>query len=168
MAFTLGGRAVQRVAVVGSGNVGPDIALFFARILPRLSIPIVVHDVSATALEAGRRRFLDKLCKGGGSGVFRPLETEAIEKNVSFTLDKSLLVGSSLVIEAATEDLEVKRALFEELERLVPAQAILASSSSHLEPELLFERLKRPSGRISSTPSPKRRPFCLAFSWMMR
>jgi 3-hydroxyacyl-CoA dehydrogenase len=74
MAFTLAGRTLSRVAVVGSGNIGPDVALYFARILTRHGVPILVHDISQAALNAGRERTLQKLRRGGDSGVFRPLE----------------------------------------------------------------------------------------------
>jgi len=144
MGFTLAGRTTQRVAVVGSGNIGPDVALYFARILTRHGVPIVIHDVSQDALDAGREKIAQKLHRGGESGVFRLLDIQSIEKNISYTLDRSLLVGCDFVVEAVTEDLALKQSVFEELERIVHPQAILASTSSHLEPERIFERLKRP------------------------
>jgi enoyl-CoA hydratase/3-hydroxyacyl-CoA dehydrogenase len=144
MAFTLAGRTLSRVAVVGSGNIGPDVALYFARILTRHGVPILVHDISQAALNAGRERILKKIRRGGDSGVFRPLEIESIEKNLTFTLDPSILIGCDFVVEAVTEDLGVKQGVFERMERIVPPHAILASTSSHLEPDLIFERLKRP------------------------
>ena len=144
MPYTLAGRTVQRIGVVGSGKIGPDIALFFARALTRHGVPVVVHDIDPKALESGRNRILNKLHKGGESGVFRPAEADALLKNISFTQDKSLLVGCGFVVEAVSEDLQVKRELFEDLEGIVPTHGILASTSSHLEPERLFERLRRP------------------------
>lgn len=144
MAFSLAGRTAGRVAVVGSGNIGPDVALFFARNLSRHNVPVVVHDVSREALDSGRRRILEKFKRGSETGVFRPGGMEAVEKSITFTQDRSLLMGCDLVIEAVTENLETKQAVFEEIERLVPAHAILASTTSHLEPERIFERLRRP------------------------
>ncbi len=144
MPFTLAGRTVQRIGVIGSGNVGPDIALFFSRALSRHGVPVVVHDIDPQALESGRDRVLRKLRKGGESGVFRPAEAETILKNITFTLDKSLLVGCCFVVEAVPENLRTKQEVFEELEAIAPPHGILASTSSHLEPERLFERLRRP------------------------
>ena len=148
MGFTLAGRTTSRVAVVGSGNIGPDVALYFARVLGRHGVSILVHDVSQEALDAGRERVEQRLRRGGDSGIFRPLEMEAIQKSLVFSLDPSLLMGCDLVIEATTEDLAVKQGVFERMERIVPAHAILASTSSHLEPERIFERLKRPERAI--------------------
>jgi enoyl-CoA hydratase/3-hydroxyacyl-CoA dehydrogenase len=144
MAFTLAGRTTGRVAVVGSGNMGPDVALFFARRLARHGVSIVLHDVSRPALEAGRGRILEKFRRGSETGVFRAGDTEAVERSITFTQDRSLLMGCDLVVEAVTEDLGVKQAVFEEIERLISPQAILASTTSHLEPERIFERLRRP------------------------
>jgi enoyl-CoA hydratase/3-hydroxyacyl-CoA dehydrogenase len=144
MAFTLAGRSATRVAVIGSGNIGPDVALYFARSLTRYGVPVVVHDVSREALDSGRKRLLEKIRRGGESGVFRPLDLELLEKNVTFTQDRSMLMGCDFVIEAVTENLAVKQSVFEDIERLVAPNAILASTSSHLEPERIFERLRRP------------------------
>src|SRR6185295_1303931 len=148
MGFTLAGRTTSRVAVVGSGNIGPDVALYFARVLARHGVSLLVHDISQAALDAGRDRIQQKLRRGGDSGIFRPLELESIQRSLTFSLDPSLLMGCDLVIEAATEDLAVKQGVFERMERIVPAHAILASTSSHLEPERIFERLKRPERAI--------------------
>lgn len=144
MAFALEGRTIGRLAIVGSGNIGPDIALYFARSLTRYGVSLLVHDISQAALDAGRSRIFEKLKMGGDSGVFRPLEIEAIKKNLTFSLDPSLLVGCDFALEAVPEDLGIKQGVFERIERIVPSHALLASTSSHLEPERIFERLKRP------------------------
>ncbi len=144
MALSIFGRTLNRVAVVGSGHIGPDIALFFSKALGPHAVSVVVHDLVQSALDQGRERIVKKLGRGTESGLFRLAEAEAILKNISFTLDKSLLVGCDLVVEAATEKLEVKQLLFEDLERLLSPQAVLASNSSHLEPERIFARLRHP------------------------
>jgi enoyl-CoA hydratase / 3-hydroxyacyl-CoA dehydrogenase len=148
MGFTLAGRTTSRVAVVGSGNIGPDVALYFARVLGRRGVSVLVHDILQDALDAGRERIQQKLRRAGDSGIFRPLEMEAIQKSLTFSLDPSLLMGCDLVIEATNEDLAIKQGVFERMERIVPPNAILASTSSHLEPERLFERLKKPERAI--------------------
>jgi len=148
MALSLFGRTLSRVGIVGSGNIGPDIALYFARVLLPYGVPVVLNDVLQEALDRGRQRIARKLQKAEESGVFKAAEVEAVEKNVTFTLDKSLLVGCDLVIEAATERLEVKQQIFQELERIVAPQAILASNSSHLTPEEVFERARRPERTV--------------------
>lgn len=56
MSFALHGRTLSRVGVVGSGRIGPDIALFFTKILAPHGVPVVVNDVIPAALESGRLR----------------------------------------------------------------------------------------------------------------
>lgn len=148
MGLTLFGRTLTKIGVVGCGQMGPGIALFYSRTLGPRGVPVVLTDVSPDALQAGRERFQKKLRKAGESGTYRPAEIAAIEKNVSFTLDKSLLVRCDLVVEAGPEKLEAKQALFDELERLVEPHAVLASTSSHLEPEPLFAQVRRPERAI--------------------
>ena len=144
MALTAYGRTLQRVGVVGSGNLGPDLALYLSRALAPFDVPVVLHDVAGAALEAGRERIVRKLGRATESGVFRFAEAQSLLGNLSFTLDKSLLHGCGLVIEAAVERLDAKQAIFEELERIAAPGAVLASSSSHFEPERLFGHLRRP------------------------
>ncbi len=142
MGFTIAGRTVNRVAVVGSGNIGPDVALFFSKNLARHGVPVLVHDNSQEALDAGRRRIAAKLTRFHSSGGFRPVEAEGILKNIQFTIDPSFLVGCDFVVEAVPEDLALKQGVFERIERIVPPNAILASTTSHLEPERIFERVR--------------------------
>jgi enoyl-CoA hydratase/3-hydroxyacyl-CoA dehydrogenase len=142
MGFTIAGRTVSRVAVVGSGNIGPDVALFFAKALTRHGVPVLLHDNSQEALDAGRKRIAAKLTRFHGSGGFRPVEAEAILKNIQFTIDPSFLVGCDFVVEAVSENLAIKQGVFERIERIIPSNAILASTTSHLEPERIFERVR--------------------------
>src|SRR5437660_1183220 len=102
MPLTLLGRNLSRIAIIGSGHIGPDIALYFSRTLSAQGVQIVVNDVSQDALEAGRARIARKIKKASESGSHRPADALAFEKNVVFTLDKSLLTGAELAIEAAT------------------------------------------------------------------
>ena len=83
MGFTIAGRTVSRVAVVGSGNIGPDVALFFAKSLTRHGVPVLLHDTSQEALDAGRKRIAAKLTRFHASGGFRPVEAEAMYEKAS-------------------------------------------------------------------------------------
>ncbi|MHC4818772.1 MAG: 3-hydroxyacyl-CoA dehydrogenase NAD-binding domain-containing protein, partial [Planctomycetota bacterium] len=61
MVTTLRSRSVSKVAIVGSGQVGPDIALHMARTLEPLGVSVVVVDISDGALAAGRDKFERKI-----------------------------------------------------------------------------------------------------------
>jgi len=73
------------------------------------------------------------------TGAFQKDVAESMIANISWTTEYSQLKGADLVIEAATEDIGIKRKIFAELEKVCPGSAILASNSSHMEPEIIFE-----------------------------
>lgn len=129
---------IDKVGVVGSGNIGPDIALFFAKAFHAHGVPVVVVDVAEEAVARGRAKAEQKIAKGRESGAFKPDAAEAMGRALTFTTDYAQLAGASLVIEAATEDLDTKRKIFARLESLCGPSAILASNSSHIEPEEIF------------------------------
>jgi enoyl-CoA hydratase/3-hydroxyacyl-CoA dehydrogenase len=133
--------AIDKVGVVGSGNIGPDIALYFAKALYAHDVPVVVVDVSSEAVARGRAKADQKIAKGIESGAFKPEAAEAMSRALTFTTDYAQLADASLVVEAATENLDVKRQIFARLESLCGLHTILASNSSHIEPEEIFAGL---------------------------
>ncbi|MGH9461924.1 MAG: 3-hydroxyacyl-CoA dehydrogenase/enoyl-CoA hydratase family protein, partial [Vicinamibacteria bacterium] len=145
MAYLQGTRSLTKIGIVGSGQIGPDIALHFTKELHGHDVPVVVVDISLEALAAGRVKLTKKIENGVETKAFRPDEAEAMKANVTFTEDYEALRGSSLVIEAASEDLGLKRRIFAHVEELASPGAVLASNSSHLEPERIFETSKDPS-----------------------
>jgi enoyl-CoA hydratase/3-hydroxyacyl-CoA dehydrogenase len=133
--------AIDKLGVVGSGNIGPDIALYFAKALHAHDVPVVVVDVSSEAVARGRAKADQKIAKGLESGAFKPEAAEAMSRALTFTTDYAQLAGASLVVEAATENLDVKRQIFARLVSLCGPDTILASNSSHIEPEEIFAGL---------------------------
>ena len=137
------GRNVGKVAVIGSGQIGPDIALYFTKVLSPFGTKTVVVDISAPALEKGKAKLQKKIQKGVESGAFTPLQQTEMLGHVEFTTDYDAIRGADLVVEAATEDKALKRRIFAQVEALAAETAIFASNSSHLEPEEIFADVKR-------------------------
>lgn len=142
MSATFANRTLHHVAVIGSGQIGPDIALHFAKSLPQVQVTVV--DVSEPALAAGQARVHKKIDKGLETGAFKPAQAEAMKAALTFTNDYQKIAGADLVVEAATEDEGLKGRIFAQVEALVSKDAILLSNSSHLEPERIFAKLKHP------------------------
>ena len=138
-------RSIQKIAVIGSGQIGPDIALHFSKVFAPHGVPIVVVDISDDALAAGRAKLDKKVDRGIESGAFKPDAGVAMKSNVTFTSDYDQVRGSDLVVEAATEDRALKGRIFSQISGLVDEGAILASNSSHLEPEAIFESISNRS-----------------------
>jgi enoyl-CoA hydratase/3-hydroxyacyl-CoA dehydrogenase len=136
---------LRLVGVVGSGQIGPDIALHFAKALHGQGTAIVVVDVAGDALERGRAKLEQKLARGRETGAFSEPDASAMARAVTFSTDFGLLRGAGLVVEAATEDIGVKRRIFATLEEVCGSSAVLASNSSHIEPERIFAELRDPA-----------------------
>ena len=134
------GRKIEKIGVVGSGQIGPDIALFFSNTLSAAGVPVVVVDVVEQALAQGRKRIEGKVKKLVEKGVLKPQAGEAVTGNLSWTLDNKALAGATLVVEAATENLEIKHKIFATLEGICGKDTILVSNSSHMEPEVIFAK----------------------------
>lgn len=139
MSFTHAGRTLSKIAVIGSGQIGPDIALYFAKVLSPHGVSIVVVDIAEEALERGQKKLKKKIAKGVETGAFTSEQQSMFLEHVRFTSDYDAIRGADFVVEAATEDKDLKSRIFGQVEDLVSDKAILASNSSHLEPERIFE-----------------------------
>ncbi len=142
MAFVFRDCAINKVGVIGSGQIGPDIALHFVKSLHKFGTQVVVVDIAEDALAKGKAKLFKKVDKGGQTGAFKPDDVESMKSHVLFTSDYDQLKGADLVVEAATEDLPLKRRIFKQVESLVSQHAIITSNSSHLEPERIFEEMQ--------------------------
>ncbi len=141
MSFTHHGKTITKVAVIGSGQIGPDIALFFAKVLSPFSVQTVVVDVAQQALDKGKAKLEKKIQKGVETNIFTAEQQQQMVASVTFTSDYGALKGADLVVEAATENKELKSKIFAQVESLVGKDAILVSNSSHLEPEVIFANI---------------------------
>lgn len=142
MSFSHAGRTLRKVAVIGSGQIGPDIALYFAKVLSPSGVAIAVVDISEQALASGKAKLEKKVQKGVESGAFTAEQQAQMTGSVQWTTDYQQLRGADLVIEAATENKDLKARIFAQVETLAAPDAILCSNSSHLEPEVIFAATK--------------------------
>jgi enoyl-CoA hydratase/3-hydroxyacyl-CoA dehydrogenase len=143
MAFKMFGRAIRKIGVIGSGNIGPDIALHFSQNLFSYGVPVVVVDIVQAALDAGSKKAESKMAKAAEKGIYKKEEADAIFKNMLFTTDYGQLADADFVIEAAFERMDVKHKIFEQCQEVCPRTAILASNSSHMVPEEIFQKMKK-------------------------
>lgn len=109
----------ERIAIVGAGLMGHGLAQVFAQ----AGHPVAIHDSVPAALESIRQRVAANLASLGAD----PGAVELITPHVDLA---SAVGDADLVIEAVPEDLGLKQALFESLEQLAPADAILATNTS--------------------------------------
>ena len=142
MAFTMFGRTIRKIGIIGSGNIGPDIALHFSQNLYAYGVPVVVVDIVQTALDSGSKRAESKMAKAAEKRIFKKEAADAIFKNMLFTTDYGQLSDADLIVEAAFEREDIKHKIFDQCQAVCPKTAILASNSSHMEPEIIFKKLQ--------------------------
>jgi enoyl-CoA hydratase/3-hydroxyacyl-CoA dehydrogenase len=142
MAFEVLGRTINKVGVIGSGQIGPDIALYFSKVLHSHGVSVVVVDIAEKALKSGEVRVKGKIGRGVKTKAFKKEEADAMIANITWTTDYSQLSGTDLVIEAATEEVGIKKKIFAEVEKICSDTTIFASNSSHMEPEVIFGEVK--------------------------
>jgi enoyl-CoA hydratase/3-hydroxyacyl-CoA dehydrogenase len=142
MAFTMFGRTIRKIGIVGSGNIGPDIALHFSQNLYAYGVPVVVVDILQAALDSGSKKAEAKMTKAAEKGVFKKEVADAIFKNMLFTTDYGKIADADFVIEAAFERMDVKHKIFDQCQEACPKTAIFASNSSHMVPEEIFQKMK--------------------------
>src|ERR687892_2738522 len=131
---------ITRVGVLGCGLMGSGIA----QVAAMAGFTTVVRDIDDGFLakgESGIRRSLDKLVE---KGKLDPAARAGALERLSFTTDLGALAACDLVIEAVTEDLQVKNALWRELDTLCPPATIFASNTSSLTISEMASATARP------------------------
>jgi 3-hydroxybutyryl-CoA dehydrogenase len=116
---------IQRVGVVGAGTMGSGIAQLCAQ----HGFSVLVHDAIPAALEAFPKKLRGGLDGAVLKGKLTTQQAERAYHSVSVAADVRSLAGADLVIEAASEELALKRQLFQRLDEACP-EAILASNTS--------------------------------------
>jgi len=132
----------DEVAVIGAGNIGPDIAYFLRTGLPEKKLYLV--DVMEEPLKKAEKRFQGYVQKGIDYKKLTGEQADAVLKNIVYTTDYNLLAGCGLIIEAATENLDLKRKIFASLEAIVDENAIITSNTSSIPADQIFSGLQHP------------------------
>lgn len=120
---------ITKAGVIGSGLMGSGIA----EVLARSGLDVVVRDISGEAVAAGRGRIEKSFAKGVERGKLSQEDADAALGRLTFTTDLQAMADRQLVIEAASENEEIKKSIFSELDGIVTDKnAILASNTSSM------------------------------------
>ena len=132
---------IQRVTVVGSGNMGSGIAQSFAA----AGFAVTLSDVSAEAVQRGLDRIRKPLEKRVAEGKMARADLDALMGRLAAEPDLGKAVAEAdLVVEAVFEDLKVKTDLFARLDAVAPAKALLATNTSSFRVRDLAAATGRP------------------------
>ena len=133
-------RKIVKVGVIGAGTMGGGISMNFLC----AGIPVTIVETSKEALDRGvsiMRRNYENTAKKG-----RLTMTQVEERmgRLTPTLDFNALADADLVIEAVFEDMDLKKSIFERLDKIAKPGAILASNTSYLDVDAIGAMTKRP------------------------
>lgn len=132
---------IKKICVVGAGTMGHQIALQCAV----HSYDVDLVDNSKDALAKAQEKIRKVLEEGAGRGE---ISSDSMKKALSrigyaINLEKAAK-NADFVIEAVSEDVEVKRQVFSQLDRICPSHAILATNSSSIRCSILADATRRP------------------------
>src|SRR5882672_10258059 len=133
-------QAIERVGVIGAGTMGNGIAQACAT----AGIDVVMVDVAQPAVDRGVAAIgasLERLQKK--DKITAEARTAALAR-VRGATDYAQLAGAKLVIEAATENLELKLRILKQADAIVPADTLIASNTSSISITALAAVLNRP------------------------
>ncbi|MCH8073765.1 MAG: enoyl-CoA hydratase/isomerase family protein [Proteobacteria bacterium] len=130
------------VAIIGAGTIGPDLAYYLKSAIPGLELVLI--DIAQDALDRATQRIEGHISKGLKRGKLTPQQADGVRENLTTSLDYAAMAPCDWVLEAATENLELKRKIFSEVESIVGPHALITSNTSSLPAARLFSHLEHP------------------------
>jgi 3-hydroxybutyryl-CoA dehydrogenase len=138
--FATVAMTIRKVGVVGLGTMGAGIA----QVCAQAGVETIGREVSEELGERGRARIEHYLGRGVEKGRLSGEDKEAALARLATTTELGELGDCDLVIEAIVEDLDAKRGLFQELDRVVGTDAVLATNTSALSVTAVAAATDRP------------------------
>ena len=132
----------SKIAVIGAGTMGNGIAHVFAQ----HGFQVTLIDVSPDALSKALQTIgtnLDRLVKK--EIIRKELKEETLSRITTATAIESGVAGAGLIVEAATENVELKKKIFSQMDAAADATAILATNTSSISIDLLAQATSRPA-----------------------
>jgi 3-hydroxybutyryl-CoA dehydrogenase len=134
--------AIERVGVIGAGQMGAGIA----EVSARAGVDVLVFETTEALITAGRARIVKSLERGVSAGKITERERDAAVVRLKFTTNLADVADRQLVIEAVIEDETVKRQIFAELDKVITdTDAVLASNTSSIPIMKLAAATQNPS-----------------------
>ncbi|MFX0061096.1 MAG: 3-hydroxyacyl-CoA dehydrogenase NAD-binding domain-containing protein [Candidatus Hermodarchaeota archaeon] len=134
-------EAIKHVAVIGAGAMGHSIA----EVALMSGYPVSMHDIKEEFVERGKSQIEWSLHKLASKARIFESDPEKFMANLTTTIDlEEAVKKADLVIEAAPENLELKKKIFADLDKFTPKHAILASNTSNMSITEIGNATNRP------------------------
>jgi 3-hydroxyacyl-CoA dehydrogenase/enoyl-CoA hydratase/carnithine racemase len=134
-------RRVSKVGIVGAGLMARQLALLFIR---RLEAPVVLRDVSQKQVDDAVTWIASELEQLVAKGRLAEGKARFLASLASGGTEWELFAGCDLVLEAVYEELQVKKEVFAEIERVVGPETVLATNTSSLSVTDMGSDLEHP------------------------
>ncbi|WP_086929438.1 3-hydroxyacyl-CoA dehydrogenase NAD-binding domain-containing protein [Agarilytica rhodophyticola] len=134
-------RTIKQVAVVGAGTMGGGIAMNFIQI----GIPVRIVDISHEAIERGLATIRKNYERALSKGKMTEADIEKLMSLLIPTINYSDLSEVDLVIEAAFENMQIKKEIFRKLDGVCKQGAMLATNTSTLDVDEIAAVTQRPA-----------------------
>jgi 3-hydroxybutyryl-CoA dehydrogenase len=131
---------IEKVMVIGAGQMGSGIA----QVCAMSGYKVILHDLKQEYVERGLSVISQNLSRQVEKGKLSEEQRESTLANLTLSTDLQNVASIDLVIEAAVENMEIKTALFSQLDEIAPSHAILASNTSSLPITEIAAATKRP------------------------
>ena len=131
---------MEKIFVIGAGTMGAGIVQAFAQ----KGYEVIVRDIKDEFVERGISGINKGLTKLVAKGKMTEEDKEAVLSRITGTTDLALAEDCDLVIEAAVENMEIKKTIFAELDGICKESTILASNTSSLSITEVASATKRP------------------------
>lgn len=132
--------AINTVAVIGSGTMGAGIA----EVAAAAGQQVLLHDICADALSRAIAALRQRLEARVARGRLSVTDCEGMLARIVPVPDLAALAAADLVVEAAAENLEIKKMLFSQLGELCPPQTLLTSNTSSISITAIAAGVKHP------------------------
>jgi 3-hydroxybutyryl-CoA dehydrogenase len=132
--------AISKVGVLGCGLMGHGIT----QICAQAGWVVVVREVDQDSLDKGIGKIEKQLARSVEKGKLEQADADAVRGRITPTLDYGDLADCDLVIEAITEDLDLKKEVWAEVDGIVKDDAFFASNTSSLPVAAQADATKRP------------------------
>ena len=131
---------MEKIFVLGAGTMGSGIVQAFAQ----KGYEVIVRDIKDELVQSGIVRINNGLSKLVSKGKMTEETKEDILSRISGTTDMNLAADCDLVVEAAIENMKIKKELFAELDKICKPETILASNTSSLSITEVASATNRP------------------------
>jgi 3-hydroxyacyl-CoA dehydrogenase/enoyl-CoA hydratase/carnithine racemase len=135
-------RKVTKVGIVGAGLMASQLAALFVR---RLEVPVVLTDLDQERVDKGVAYVIGQIDKLADRNRISEGTAAKLRGLISGSVDKSGFADADFVIEAVFENLDLKKQIWAELEKIVSPEAILATNTSSLSITEMAADLEHPS-----------------------